>query len=343
MMKVTVFGAGAIGGVTGAYLARGGVDVTLVDKVKEHVEAINQRGLFLDGIRGELTVPVKAITPDQLSGPLELVLLAVKAMNTEESARTVLPYLGEGSIVVSMQNGLNEPLISEMIGYKRTIGCFVNFGADYHGPGHIRHGGVGSLYIGELDGKITPRIQEIQKILSNVTTTYVTENIWGYLWSKLTCCSLYFITALVDATIAEVVSHKKYQEFIVKVVSEAVRVARAEEIRLEQYDYYNPTLMTPETPEEWQRAYGVLDQMAEKTSKDVKTKTGIWRDLAVRKRKTEVDFQSGVIIEKAKKHQLETPLTEAVVKMVKEIEDGKRGMAWENLDELLLFSEPLRV
>ena len=92
-MQLTIVGAGAIGGVTGAYLIQAGHDVTFVDLDEEHVRAINERGLTIEGIRGEFTVPVRAIHPRDLAGPLDAVIVAVKAMHTEAAARQMLPYL----------------------------------------------------------------------------------------------------------------------------------------------------------------------------------------------------------------------------------------------------------
>src|SRR3954454_14761883 len=115
-MKLTIVGAGAIGGVTGAYLIKAGHDVTFVDLVDEHVDAINQRGLTIEGIRGEFTVPARAIHPKNLQGPLQTVILAVKALPAERAARQRLPYLADDGYIVSLQNGLSEETIAAIVG-----------------------------------------------------------------------------------------------------------------------------------------------------------------------------------------------------------------------------------
>src|SRR5689334_8639400 len=109
-MRVTIVGAGAIGGLVGGYMTRAGHDVTLVDRSAEHVAAINRDGLFVDGIRGDMRLPARAITPDALKGPLEAVIIAVKSMDTEDAARLVIPHLGPDGFIVSFQNGLHEPV-----------------------------------------------------------------------------------------------------------------------------------------------------------------------------------------------------------------------------------------
>ena len=120
-MKVTIIGAGAIGGLAGTHMARAGYDVMLVDRWAEHVEAINKNGMLIDGIHGEMTIPAKAITPDQLedyvkrTGALEAVLIATKSQHTEMALRQLLPFFGTDTFVVSYQNGFNEPMIAQVL------------------------------------------------------------------------------------------------------------------------------------------------------------------------------------------------------------------------------------
>ena len=101
------------------------------------------------------------------------------------------PHLADDGYVVSVQNGLNENLIAEMIGEDRTVGAFINFGADYHGPGVFLFGARSTVVVGELGGEITPRLQTIHKELQAFEPNAIaTNNVWGFLWSKLAYCSL---------------------------------------------------------------------------------------------------------------------------------------------------------
>ncbi len=117
---ILVWGAGAIGGTVGAHLARAGHDVLLVDRAADHVGAIAEHGLAITGPVTEFTVPVRAATPDQVQGRFETVLLCVKAQDTEGAARALLPHLADNGCVVSLQNGLNERVIAEVVGPERT-------------------------------------------------------------------------------------------------------------------------------------------------------------------------------------------------------------------------------
>src|SRR4051794_1137885 len=114
-MKITIIGAGAIGGLAGAYMTQAGHDVLLVDRWAEHVDALNTKGLYIDGVRGEMTIPVKAATPDRLTGPLDTVLVATKSQHTLDAVRQILPLLTPQSAIVSYQNGFNEPGIVSLL------------------------------------------------------------------------------------------------------------------------------------------------------------------------------------------------------------------------------------
>src|SRR2546428_11036847 len=115
-MPITIYGAGAIGGITGARLARAGHDVLLVDKAEDHVAAMNARGVTIDSRAGSLTVPVRAITPGALGRDLALVLLAVKSQDTPAALEVLAPRLAADGAIVSLQNGLNEERIAPPVG-----------------------------------------------------------------------------------------------------------------------------------------------------------------------------------------------------------------------------------
>ena len=133
-MRILVWGAGAIGGTMGAYLARAGHDITFVDNVDEHVAAINRNGIKITGPVAEFTQRVPAFTPSTLVGAWDTVMLCTKAHHTEQATRAILPFLYDHSCVISVQNGLNELTIARIVGKERTVGAFVNFGADYLEP-----------------------------------------------------------------------------------------------------------------------------------------------------------------------------------------------------------------
>ena len=116
MSTILVWGAGAIGATVGAHLARAGLDVLFVDRAPDHVARINEAGLRIVGPVREFTVPGRAIVPDDVQGRFETVLLCVKAQDTDEAARAIAPHLADDGCIVSVQNGLNELVIAEVVG-----------------------------------------------------------------------------------------------------------------------------------------------------------------------------------------------------------------------------------
>jgi len=331
-MQFTVIGSGAIGGTLGAYMARGGEDVRFVDTDRGHVEAMKTRGLTIRAWDETFTLPVVALHPEELTGPLDVVILAVKAQHTEAAVRTLLPHVGPNTAIVSLQNGLCERTISALVGPERTVGCFVNFSADYIEPGLIHYGSKGAMYLGEIDGRVSDRVRAIAVAFGHLFPVRVTENIWGYLWGKLGYANMLFATALADETMADVVD--RYRELVVELACEMYEIAEAEGVRVEAFDAISPSLYYPRETQDWAAIHRSLDQMVAWQRSSQKTKSGIWRDLAVRKRKTEVNQQIGLAAEIGVGRGLRVPLTRRLVTMIHELEDGTRQMNWANLDEL---------
>lgn len=336
-MKITVIGAGAIGGVLGAHLVRAGNTVTFCDKDQEHVQTMNSRGLRIEGPDENFTVECDAYTPEQLvnlNQEMDTVFLCVKAQHTREALKPFLHLIGKDTKVVSFQNGLCENEIARLIGIEKTIGCFVNFSADYLEPGRILYGGVAALYLGELDGQISQRVTDLQKVLQCWGPVQVTENIWGYLWGKMSYAGLLYATALVDETMAAVVRKMDLRETLMELCSEILEVADKEGVKPIGFDDWVPELIYPRETRDQQDLDHQLEKLAERMAANKKTKSGIWRDLAVRKRKTEIDSQLVPILEMGANHQVSMPLTELLVTLIKEIEIGSIQMDWDHLYKL---------
>jgi 2-dehydropantoate 2-reductase len=329
---IVVWGAGAIGGTIGAYLSREGHEVLFVDTVEEHVRAIRDRGLRITGME-EFEARAPAYTPDNLKGIFGTILLCVKAHHTAGATRMLADHLSEGGAVVSVQNGLNEPVIAGIVGEERTVGCFVNFGADYLEPGVIHYGGRGAVVVGELNGESSPRVEQLHRLLQEFDKDAVlSPNVWGYLWSKLAYASMLFATALTDNPIADILDDIEFRPLITRLAQEVVTVAAAQDITLEAFDGFDPSAFAPDAPPE--AASRSLDALVAFNRRSAKTHSGIWRDLAVRKRRTEVDAQLGAVVEAGRKHKVRAPLNAQLVTMVHQIEEGDRALERNNLREL---------
>jgi len=129
-MRIVLVGAGSMGTILGALLAKGGEDIVLVDVNQQHVKALNESGARITG-HMDLTVPVRAILPDDMQGPYDLVIYLVKTTNDEKALAEILPHLNDGSVLITLQNGVPEEKVSAAIGKERTLGGAIAWGATF--------------------------------------------------------------------------------------------------------------------------------------------------------------------------------------------------------------------
>lgn len=331
--RILIWGAGAIGGTVGAFLARAGHDITFVDIASDHVAAINAAGLVITGPVEEFTAQAPAFTPDTITGVWDRIFLCVKAHHTAGAAQALAPHLSPQGYVLSLQNGLNELEIAEAVGRPRTIGAFVNFGADWMGPGEILLGNRAAVVIGELDGQMTPRLADLLTLLHDFEPDAIsTPDIWGYLWGKLGYGAMLFAQALGQASIADCLANPALFQLWRDIGAEAVAVGRAEGANLRGFNGFDPDAFAPGASEAAARAS--VDAMVEFNRGSAKTHSGVWRDLAIRRRQTEVDSQIAPISTIGAKHGIACPRIDRLVAMIHEVEQGTRPMTDANLLEL---------
>jgi 2-dehydropantoate 2-reductase len=336
--RVLIWGIGAIGGTVGAHLARAGHNVTFVDRATDHVEAVRKHGILIRGPIANFTARAPTFTPQELTGQFDCVLLCVKSQVTRESALQLVKHLADDSMVISFQNGLCELVIAEVVGASRTMGCFINFGSDYIEPGVIHYGGHGAVVLGEIDGGLSSRLQTCVQMLRDFDPKFIpTQNIWGYLWAKQAYMSLLFSTSLTNMPIVDVFSSPVYREMLVKLAREVIRIAVKRNVKPESFDGFEPTVFQDGVPAE--DGLASLDKLVAFHRKSEKQNSGIWRDMAVRKRKTEVDAILLPMIPMAKEVGVRTPILSRLIDLTHDIESGRRGFTTENLDFLLAASK----
>ncbi|MEO7086587.1 MAG: ketopantoate reductase family protein [Gemmatimonadaceae bacterium] len=334
-MRFLVWGAGAIGGTMGAYLARAGHDVTMVDTVVEHVDAMNRNGLEITGPIGHFVQRIPAFTPEQLAGEWDTVLLCTKAHHTGAAIRALRPHVSASGCVVSVQNGLNEIEIATVVGAERTVGAFVNFGADYMEPGVVHYGGRAAVVVGEIDGAITPRVMAIRDAwLDFDDRAIVTPNIWGFLWGKEAYGAMLFATALTNESIADALAMPAYRGLYIALAREILAVASARAVTPEAFNGFDPNAYSPSAPPG--SAEESLNALVVHNRTSAKTHSGIWRDLAVRKRPTEVDAQLGIVVTLGADAGVATPITSRLVALIHDIEASRRPQSLDTLNDLAL-------
>lgn len=331
---ILIWGAGAIGGTLGAYWARAGENVVMVDIVPEHVQACRTDGLSISGPVETFAQIVPSVTPDELDGRFSRIVLAVKAQATEAAATALARHLADDGYVLSAQNGLNELTIAGIVGEERTMGAFVNFGADWHGPGDILFGNRGAVVVGEIDGSVRDRTRDMHRLLSIFEPDAVlTPDIWSYLWGKLGYGAMLFATALTPQSMTENFADPARVPAFIALGREVMAVAAARGVRPTGFNGFDPQAFMAGATDADARA--CIAGLADFNSTTAKTHSGIWRDLAIRKRRTEVDPQIGIICDLGRAAGVPTPALDAVKQLINDIEAGRREQSAGTFQELM--------
>lgn len=330
-----------------------GEDVTFVDAWREHVDMLKADGLRIDGILGQHRFDVRALHPEELDEPVELAFVAVKSHHTDDAVRLIAPHLTADATVVSLQNGFNAERIAETLGRERVIGTVPDYTAALVAPGMLEYTVVGPAYIGELDGTSTPRLEEVQRLLSLLTTTNVTSNINGRIWTKQCYMSWIVMSAMVDAPIVEVLRPVRNRMLGVAVVRETLPIAEQSGVTLESDQYFQPVMLARRDEEARQAQsatiQGLIDHFDHRSDEPqardgyryVKQGSGMWWDIVYRKRPSETRWITGALVERAQGLGIPTPLNSAMAEMVYAIERGERPLGWHNLDELATLAASL--
>ncbi len=302
--------------------------------VEAHVEACRTAGLRIEGAVDNFTQRVPAATPEEIEGAHSRILLAVKAQHTAAALEQLLPHLASDGYILSAQNGLNEILIAEKAGANRTIGCYLGFGADWLGPGQIRYGGRGEVVIGEIDGRSRPRTVELHRMLMHFEpNALLTDNIWGYLWSKLALAAMLFATALNNEGMDVNIGDTKRAAVFETLGREVMNVAHARGVTPVGFTNFEPLAFMPGATDEETR--GAIALLAHRWDNNAKKHSGFWRDMAVRKRRTEVDYLVGPVAELGREAGIDTPATRLLLDLVHDIEGGRRQQSWDTFKILL--------
>lgn len=331
--KILIIGAGAIGGITAGFLSKGGYNVQIVDKNPDIVEIIKSKELHIYGKKGDFKISIPAFSSiDQISEKKDLILLATKATAMPFVVKDLIPILKENSVVVSLQNGICEEIIAEIIGIEATIGCVVGWGATMNSPGELEMTSTGEFVIGRIDNKEDKRLDSIKEILQTIVPTDTSNNILGNLYSKLIISScITTLGAICGLYLGEMLAIKKIRNIFICIVREAIDVANALNITVEPYanklNYYS-----------FLKGKGFLANLKRHTLirligyKYKKVKSSSLQSLE-RGELTEIDYFNGYIFKKGQQNNVKTPLNECLTNIVKEIEVGKRKIALSNFDE----------
>jgi 2-dehydropantoate 2-reductase len=341
--SIGILGAGAVGSYIGGFLTREGYDVTLIDMWGAHVDAMNESGLNVSGTQGDFNVAVNAVhlaDAYQLRKKFDYAFLALKSYDTEWGAHFLKRFLAPSGAIVSSQNCMNDRLIASIVGHEREIPCVMSgITVALWEPGHVTRGGQPGrdrghdvFRIGEHHGQVTPRVEELVAMVSCIDGARATTNIWGERWSKLTTNAsgnpMQGMTGLGSSGLSEMPGARRIQ---VQICKESAQVGLAHNVLVES--------ISGVAAEVWARADegDVMEDLDAKFrggrgGSDWKSSMG--QDVA-KGRKTEVEFMNGFISRMGREIGVPTPVNDAVVSVVKQIDDGVAVSDPSNVDRVL--------
>ncbi len=338
LRRIAIAGVGALGSILGGYLTRGGQDVTLICTAwREHADAMKRKGLRIEGVAGEQVIPVRALFIDELSGlqdEIDVLFIATKSNDTERVLKQIRPYLAQHAWIISCQNGINEDVIVPLVGDSNTIGAVTRMGGALWKPGCVtetRAGGIGFV-VGELDGEVTPRVQEIATFLSLCRETRITDNIYRERWLKLAENSMFTaLAAITGLQLRELHQSEPANRVAVHILIEVVDVAETLGYHMESIAGIGVGL--------WRAAaHGSLPEIHQSlgaSGNKFGTSVGSMLTDLMKGRPTEIDYINGYVVKRGYAAGVPTPVNEIVVSMVRSIESGRARSSPENLDKIL--------
>lgn len=329
-MKCAIYGAGAMGTVLGAYIAKAGVEIDLVNRNKEHIEALKEHGAHIIGTV-DFTQKVNALLPEEMTGQYDIILLMTKQRYNADIVSFLKDKLKEDGAICTCQNGLPEPKIAQMIGDDRTLGCAIAWGATFHGKGvsELTSDPAALTFSLGAFGKGN-HLQDVKKLLECMGTVIVEENFIGARWSKLLINSAFSgLSTVTGATFGEVSKEKRARTVAQRIMKECIDVAKAAGIRIEPVQGHKIDKLFDYKGKLKKAISFALIPIAMK--KHARLISSMLQDLRAGKI-CEIDFINGVVCEYGKKYGVPTPCNARTVEIVHGIEQGKYSICFDNID-----------
>ena len=342
--SILFVGAGAVGSYIGAFLSRAGHDVTFIDPWPEQVEAIRTRGIAVTGPHDPFTAKAKALhvhEAQQLDAPFDIAFVAMKTYDTTWATHLALRHLKPEGFVVSAQNCWNDPVVASIAGADRSVGLVMSrIGVALWKPGEVERGmerGAGAGHdvfrAGEHDGTITPRVQELAEMLKVVDGARPTDNLWGERWAKLCQNAMGNpVQAMTGLGSAEIAGEARGREITIRLGEESARIGLALGLKVPNFAGF--------PADRWADAakadvYREIDaSMAGKSSGGRNWRASMAQDV-IKGRRTEIDYMNGYVVDKGREKGVPTPVSSAVVDIVREIDAGTRKASPDNIGTAL--------
>lgn len=332
-MKVAIYGAGAMGTVLGAFLMRSGEKVDLITRNKAHVKALNQKGAHIVG-SVDMRQDVHALLPSEMKTKYDIIFLMTKQLNNKEVVTYLKDYLSEDGVICSMQNGLPELLISEIIGEENVFGCTMNWSAFMEGSGVVHLASKNtpktlSFGLGSFHQEKRVHLEEIKRLLSQMGDVTLEENFMGVKWSKLLINSSFNgLSAILGYTLGEIAANKTSRRVFQCLVKECIDVAKENQIKIAKVQGVDIVkLLDYQTKLKQKFSFMLIPLLLRKHSA---SKSSTYQDIEAG-RKTEIEAINGIITHYGEKAGVDTPFNEKVIQLVKQLKNGQLKPDFENV------------
>jgi len=331
--KAAIYGAGAMGTILGAYIAKAGYEIDLITRNKEHVSGLKDKGAQIIG-KIKFNQAVRALLPEEMSGKYDIVLLMTKQIDNKKIVESLIPFLNKKSVICTMQNGLPELSVSEVIGKDRTIGCTMSWGATFIGNGvseltseanrETLTFSIGKY--GKNDDELFNYIVELLNTMGEVKTE---ENFIGARWAKLLINAAFSgLSVVTNANFGEIAKNKKSRLLALKAIKECIDVASAANIKIEPIQGKDVVKLMNYNNKLKRFISLIILPIAMK--KHSLIKSSMLRDIA-RGKKCEIEAINGVVSNYGDKVNIETPINDRIIEIVNRIEKKELKSEWTNL------------
>lgn len=337
-VRSAIYGAGSLGTVLGAYMTKNGVDVELINRNKAHTTALKEKGAKIKGTV-DFTVPVNAKFPDEMQGEYDVIFLMTKQLFNTEVVTFLKPYLSADGVIVTLQNGIPEPGIAEIVGENHTIGCTVEWGAALDAPGECTltsEAEALSFHMGKMPGITDEQFDVVKTLLEKMCPVHTEDNLMGARWSKLLINATYSgLGTVVGGTFGAVSEVADVRKIAVRCMKECIDVGHAAGVTFAPVQGKNITKLFYYT-NPIKRAFAqLLVPIAMKKHRDIEP--SMLQDLKNGK-PCEVDAINGVVCEWGKKTGVPTPVNDRIVEVIKKEQAGELKFHHDNIrlfDDLL--------
>ena len=328
-----------MGTILGAYISKAGYDIDLISRNKNHIKALKEKGAHVIG-KTDFIQSVSALLPEEMTEKYDIFLLMTKQMNNKEIVKSLIPYMTDKAVICTMQNGLPELSISEVIGKDKTLGCTMSWGATFIGNGVAELTSEATresmtFSIGKFGNNDEQIFQYIIELLNSMGEVKIEQNFIGARWAKLLINADFSgLSVITSANFGEIAKNKTSRLMALTIIKECIDVAKKSNIRIEPLQEKDIVkLMDYKT--KWKKwiSYHILP-LAMRKHKLIKS--SMLRDLE-RGRKCEIEAINGVVCKYGDMAQIETPINDKIVEIVHKIEKKELHSEWKNLNFLKEF------